>query len=98
MLLVLLNRPRSIDGPDESFDTLREKGHYASADYVNRGEASALQNLDEKCGENFNISVAIFSHRASAFGWVIVFLNRSRLFIDRSLPCPLIYNLYEPRK
>jgi len=70
--------------PFESFDTLREKGHYASADYVNRGEASALQNCsDEKCGENSNISVAIFSHRASAFGWVIVFLSRSRLSIDR---------------
>jgi hypothetical protein len=43
--LVLSNRPRSIDGPDESLDTLREKGHYASADYVNRGEASAVAKL-----------------------------------------------------
>lgn len=50
--VVRFARLRSIDGPDESSDTLGKKGHHASADYVNREEASALQNLDEQCGEN----------------------------------------------
>lgn len=31
---------------------IKEKGHQVSVDYVNREEASALQNLDAKCGEN----------------------------------------------
>jgi len=65
------------------------------ADYVNRGEASALRNLGREVRWESDTSVAIFSHHAvSAFGWVIVLKRIKAIYRSFPFHVSMIYVLH----